>query len=61
VVGCVHPHQFRRISKQKAYKICISQAIEFKGRDFGCFGLAKAEIAAWKKKKREQAPALLTQ
>jgi hypothetical protein len=32
--------------------------IDSKGGDFGCFGLAKVEMVAWKKKKREQAPAL---
>jgi hypothetical protein len=35
--------------------------VDSKGRDFGCFGLAKAEMAARKKKKREQAPTLHTQ
>jgi hypothetical protein len=35
--------------------------IDSKGRGVGCFGLAKAEMAAWKMKKREQAPALQMQ
>jgi hypothetical protein len=34
--------------------------IDAKGRDFDCFGLAKGEIAACKKKTREQAPAVHT-
>jgi hypothetical protein len=35
--------------------------VDSKGRDFGCFALAKAEIACPKKKEREQAPALKAQ
>jgi hypothetical protein len=32
--------------------------IDSKERDFVLLGLARAEMAAWKNKKREQAPAL---
>jgi hypothetical protein len=35
-----------------------AQLIDSKGREFGCFGQAKGEMAAQKKKKREKAPAL---
>src|SRR5260370_18104421 len=40
-----------------SYKNCVSQVIDSKRRDYGCFGLANDEMTGVKEK-REQAPAL---
>jgi hypothetical protein len=34
--------------------------IDSKGREFPCFAVAKAEVAAFAKEKREKAPAFYT-